>query len=67
MFGSQPFETNDDSRNNFWVAILALGEGWHNNHHHTPSSRNTLVGTRYHLLYFKNYVLGWSNLGFKKT
>ena len=38
MFGSRPFNTNDDSRNNFWVAILALGEGWHNNHHHSPSS-----------------------------
>ena len=38
MFGSKPFPTNDDSRNNLWVALLALGEGWHNNHHHTPSS-----------------------------
>lgn len=32
-FGSRPFETDDYSTNNWWVAILALGEGWHNLHH----------------------------------
>ncbi len=36
--GTQPFETNDDSRNNFVLAILTLGEGWHNNHHKYPGS-----------------------------
>ncbi len=33
-FGSRRFETKDDSRNNFWLAIITLGEGWHNNHHY---------------------------------
>jgi sn-1 stearoyl-lipid 9-desaturase len=33
MWGSQRFITGDRSRNNFWVAILTFGEGWHNNHH----------------------------------
>jgi len=33
VWGSQPFSTGDLSRNNWWVAILAFGEGWHNNHH----------------------------------
>ena len=33
MFGSRRFETADDSRNNPVTAILAAGEGWHNNHH----------------------------------
>ncbi len=37
-FGSRRFETTDDSRNNFWLAILTLGEGWHNNHHYYPAS-----------------------------
>lgn len=34
--GSKPFETGDESRNNWLVAIIALGEGWHNNHHAQP-------------------------------
>lgn len=33
MFGSRRFETRDDSRNSWWVALLTGGEGWHNNHH----------------------------------
>jgi stearoyl-CoA desaturase (delta-9 desaturase) len=38
MWGSQRFETGDDSTNSFWVAILTFGEGWHNNHHAAPQS-----------------------------
>lgn len=37
-FGTRRFETGDDSRNNALLAILTLGEGWHNNHHHYPGS-----------------------------
>ena len=37
-FGTRPFETNDASRNNFVVALLGFGEGWHNNHHAFPQS-----------------------------
>lgn len=37
-FGSRRFSTPDRSRNNFWLALLTLGEGWHNNHHHYPGS-----------------------------
>src|SRR6202162_588445 len=33
MFGSRRFDTIDDSRNNIFTAIFAVGEGWHNNHH----------------------------------
>jgi stearoyl-CoA desaturase (delta-9 desaturase) len=36
MWGSRRFETRDDSTNNWWVAILTFGEGWHNNHHAHP-------------------------------
>ncbi|MGA2989315.1 MAG: fatty acid desaturase [Candidatus Korobacteraceae bacterium] len=38
LWGSQRFATADDSRNNFLVALLTFGEGWHNNHHAHPSS-----------------------------
>lgn len=33
LWGSRRFETTDDSTNNWWVALLTFGEGWHNNHH----------------------------------
>jgi len=33
IWGSRRFDTQDDSRNNPWFALLTLGEGWHNNHH----------------------------------
>ncbi|MBP9680923.1 MAG: fatty acid desaturase [Bacteriovorax sp.] len=32
-FGYRNFETKDDSKNVWWVSLLAAGEGWHNNHH----------------------------------
>lgn len=38
IWGSQPFRSNDHSRNNAIVGLLALGEGWHNNHHAFPTS-----------------------------
>ena len=36
--GHRRFKTEDDSRNNFLLAILTFGEGWHNNHHFYPGS-----------------------------
>lgn len=36
MWGYRNFETHDDSRNLWWVGLLAFGEGWHNNHHASP-------------------------------
>ncbi len=38
MWGSRRFATRDDSRNNWWVALISFGEGWHNNHHAHPTS-----------------------------
>jgi stearoyl-CoA desaturase (delta-9 desaturase) len=38
MWGARRFETRDDSRNNWWVALISFGEGWHNNHHAHPAS-----------------------------
>ncbi|MSO82339.1 MAG: acyl-CoA desaturase [Acidobacteria bacterium] len=38
LWGSRRFQTRDDSTNNWWVALLTFGEGWHNNHHAHPTS-----------------------------
>ena len=38
LWGRRRFETRDDSRNSWWVALLTFGEGWHNNHHAHPTS-----------------------------
>ena len=37
MLGYRSYDTRDDSRNNWFVAITG-GEGWHNNHHHDPTA-----------------------------
>ncbi len=36
--GKRRFKTRDDSRNNWFLALLTFGEGWHNNHHYYPGS-----------------------------
>lgn len=38
VIGRRRFKTTDTSRNNFWLAMITLGEGWHNNHHYYPGS-----------------------------
>lgn len=38
LWGTRPFKSDDESRNNFVFGVLALGEGWHNNHHAFPNS-----------------------------
>src|SRR5688572_6188755 len=38
LYGSRPHDTGDRSTNNWFVAILTFGEGWHNNHHMSPTS-----------------------------
>ncbi|MCC6283927.1 MAG: fatty acid desaturase [Phycisphaerales bacterium] len=38
LWGTRPFAVRDESRNNPLVAVLSLGEGWHNNHHAFPAS-----------------------------
>lgn len=45
MWGYVNYETTDDSRNNWWVALMSYGEGWHNNHHAYP--RMALHGHRW--------------------
>lgn len=38
VWGKRRYATTDHSRNNLWIALVTLGEGWHNNHHHYPGS-----------------------------
>lgn len=40
VFGRRRFVTTDTSRNSFLLALITLGEGWHNNHHHFQASTN---------------------------
>ena len=46
LYGTRPHATNDASTNNWFVAILTFGEGWHNNHHAFPTSARH--GTEWH-------------------
>jgi stearoyl-CoA desaturase (delta-9 desaturase) len=55
IFGRRRFQTKDNSRN-FWpVALLTMGEGWHNNHHYCPSSERH--GFRWWEIDVSHYVL----------
>ncbi len=38
LVGTKRFKTEDESRNCLWIALVTLGEGWHNNHHRYPGS-----------------------------
>ena len=59
MWGSRRFATRDDSRNNWWVALLTGGEGWHNNHHaHPVSARHGLVWYEFDLNYYGIWIMG---------
>ena len=40
VFGSRRYATTDTSKNNALIAVLTMGEGWHNNHHHYMNSAN---------------------------
>jgi stearoyl-CoA desaturase (delta-9 desaturase) len=53
LWGSRRFQTRDDSTNNWWVAMLTWGEGWHNNHHaHPVSARHGLAWYEIDLNYY---------------
>ncbi len=55
MFGRRRYATKDDSRNSFLLALVCLGEGWHNNHHYYKSS--TRQGFYWWEVDFTYYVL----------
>ena len=55
VLGRKRYVTGDDSRNNWWLAILTLGEGWHNNHHAFQAS--VRQGFRWYEIDITFYVL----------
>jgi stearoyl-CoA desaturase (delta-9 desaturase) len=40
IFGKRRYQTTDDSKNNWFLALITMGEGWHNNHHYYQSTAN---------------------------
>jgi fatty-acid desaturase len=55
MWGSRPNRTRDESRNVWWVGLLTLGEGWHNNHHARPSA--AVHGWRWYEVDISGYTI----------
>jgi len=63
LWGSRPFATRDTSTNLWWVALLAYGEGWHNNHHTFPASaRHGLRWWEFDLTYGTIRLMSWVKL-----
>jgi stearoyl-CoA desaturase (delta-9 desaturase) len=63
VFGKRRFATSDDSRNNWLLAIITMGEGWHNNHHRFSSStRQGFYWYEYDFTYYILKVLSWCGL-----
>ncbi len=54
-FGKRMFDTEDASRNNWLIGLLALGEGWHNNHHAFP--RSAFHGMRWYQFDLSSYII----------
>jgi fatty-acid desaturase len=66
LYGKRRFDTRDDSRNNWWVAILTGGEGWHNNHHaHPVSARHGLAWYEFDINYYCIWMLSKVGLAHK--
>jgi stearoyl-CoA desaturase (delta-9 desaturase) len=60
MIGRRRYRTRNNSRNNWALAILTFGEGWHNNHHHFPgSARQGFFWWEIDLTYYLLVVLSW--------
>ncbi|GER07491.1 hypothetical protein JCM17843_18010 [Kordiimonadales bacterium JCM 17843] len=55
VHGSRRYLTGDQSRNNWWLALLTFGEGWHNNHHHYQSA--ACQGFRWYEIDISFYIL----------
>ena len=54
-WGARPNRTKDASRNVWWIGLLTLGEGWHNNHHARPAV--ALHGWRWYQIDISGYVI----------
>jgi len=60
QLGTRRYETDDDSRNSFVLALITLGEGWHNNHHRYPgATRQGFYWWEIDVTYYGLVVLSW--------
>ncbi len=63
LFGRQRYRTGDTSRNNWLLAILTLGEGWHNNHHYYPhAARQGFYWWECDLTWYLLKLMSWLGL-----
>ncbi|HZZ20955.1 MAG TPA: acyl-CoA desaturase [Opitutaceae bacterium] len=63
LMGNRRFKTEDDSRNSFILAIITLGEGWHNNHHRYQSAtRNGFYWWEIDPTYYMLRVMSWMGI-----
>jgi len=63
QIGSRRFDTRDNSRNNWWLALITFGEGWHNNHHFFPgSARQGFRWWEFDLTYYGLKAMSWLGL-----
>jgi stearoyl-CoA desaturase (delta-9 desaturase) len=63
QFGKKRYDTGDESRNNWLLAIVTLGEGWHNNHHHYPAAtRQGFFWWEFDPTYYMLKLLSWTGL-----
>jgi stearoyl-CoA desaturase (delta-9 desaturase) len=66
LWGSRPYPDKDHSRNNLVLGVLAMGEGWHNNHHAFPTSaRHGLRWWQIDVSYYVIRVMSWLGLAWK--
>jgi stearoyl-CoA desaturase (delta-9 desaturase) len=60
VWGTRRYETGDESRNNWLLALVTFGEGWHNNHHEFPgSARQGFYWWEFDLTYYGLKLLQW--------
>ncbi len=63
LWGYQSYDTNEGSRNNWWVALVSYGEGWHNNHHaYLHSAAHGLRWWEVDITYLTIRALAWLKL-----
>ena len=63
MWGKRRYNTSDDSRNNWVLALITLGEGWHNNHHHyMNSTRQGFMWWEIDITYSVLKMMSWVGL-----
>ena len=62
-FGHRRYATDDDSRNSLFLALITLGEGWHNNHHHCmTAARQGFFWWEIDITFYLLKTLSWTGL-----